>query len=88
MKDPLVQKEEILLMLTDLQHQLDELEQSVTFNFSTTRKKSLNSQSKRLTDLDIKLQKLEKIRKTNPLTGLDDVSKSTKPQGLKLELGF
>ncbi|WP_075982095.1 hypothetical protein [Bacillus massilinigeriensis] len=88
MKDPLVQKEEILLMLTDLQHQLDELEQSVTFNFSTTRKKSLNSQSKRLTDLDIKLQKLEKIRKTNPLTGLDDVSKSAKPQGLKLELGF
>lgn len=87
MKETFVQKEEVLLMLTDLCNELEVLEKAVESSFSNSRKKSLNEQSSRLSIVDNRIAILESQLEAFQLSRKED-NKYRNNQALQLELGY
>ncbi|WP_077213765.1 hypothetical protein [Bacillus dakarensis] len=90
MKRSHIQKEELLMMLTEIHDQLEDLEKTLDRNLSDYRKNKTKEQSLKLINCESKIFKLEGEYDKGRFQALDLTQNTsfTNKSGMKLELGF
>ncbi|MFB6466044.1 hypothetical protein ACE38V_04385 [Cytobacillus sp. Hz8] len=88
MNEALINKDEILLMLSELYDQLDELEISMQLKWSAIRVNSLKEQAFQLKKVDKKMKILENQAESFSKTGAEENVSCPNQKNLQLELGF
>jgi hypothetical protein len=92
MKESISQKEKLLVMMTEIYNQLEELESILEESFSDIRKDWENEELNKFTVPVQKITELEMKMKENRLKNKEEQKEvsypSQKPSALKLELGM
>lgn len=90
MNDEMSQKEKLLMMMTEIYNQLEELESVLEESFSDLRESYFVSEETKLSAVDHRMTKLEeKIDEfQSPKTNNWDLSEPSKSSTLNLKLGF
>lgn len=83
-----IHKEELLEKLTEIYDQLEELEKAIDSNLSQHRKKLINDQSEKLTNLESRIVKIENFYQDEKNQATARTSSLRRNSNLKLELGF